>query len=269
MPYVDSAGLRLFYTETGDGLPVLWHTGGCGDSTMWERAGYIAGLPGYRHILFDHRGHGRSQAPPDMAGHHMARYVEDVVAVLDDARIERAVLVGYSLGAGVGYAVAAAHPERLAGLVGLDSIPDPSEQPADLRNSAAEVMANGTRAIIEQMAATESEPPPAWLLDHLCATEPAAFAGGYEAFATAPIFWRATGRMTVPALLLLGVGDEDQDWWDQGQAAAAAMPDAHAVALKGLRHLQAFWRTDLSLPPIKQFLAKLSTTSSCNFKTPG
>jgi pimeloyl-ACP methyl ester carboxylesterase len=205
MPYVGSGGLRLFYTESGDGLPVLWHTGGCGDSTMWERAGYIAGLRGY--------------------------------------------------------AVAAAHPERLAGLVGLDSVPDPAEQSADLRNSAGEVMAQGTRAIIEQMVATESEQSPAWLLDHLCTTEPAAFAGAYEAFATAPPFWPGIGQMTVPTLLLLGVGDEDQDWWALGQAAAAAMPDAQAVALKGLRHLQAFWRTDLSLPPIERFLAGLSVTA--------
>ena len=62
MPYVDSGGLRVYYTETGSGLPVLWHTGGCGDARMWQRAGYIEGLPGYRHILFDHRGHGRGQA---------------------------------------------------------------------------------------------------------------------------------------------------------------------------------------------------------------
>ena len=69
MPYVDSGGVRVFYTETGSGLTVLWHTGGCGDARMWQRAGYIEGLPGYRHILFDHRGHGRSQAPEGMAGH--------------------------------------------------------------------------------------------------------------------------------------------------------------------------------------------------------
>jgi pimeloyl-ACP methyl ester carboxylesterase len=71
VPYVDSGGLRLFYEVSGSGLPVLWHTGGCGDSTMWAAAGYIAALPGYRHILFDHRGHGRSGGPPTIAGHQM------------------------------------------------------------------------------------------------------------------------------------------------------------------------------------------------------
>lgn len=259
MPYLDSGGLRLYYTDSGGGLPVLWHTGGCGDATMWERAGYLAGLPGYRHLLFDHRGHGRSQAPAGMAGHHMSCYAGDVIAVLDDAGIERAVMAGYSLGARIGYAVAAAHPGRLAGLVALDSVPDPAEQPADLRASAATVMAEGTRAVIERMAGSESQPPPAWLLDHLCATDAAVFAGAYEAFATAPPFWATAGQISVPTLLLLGVGDDEQDWWARGEAAASALPDASAIALPGLGHLQAFWRTDLSLPPIERFLARLNT----------
>ena len=85
VPYVESGALRLFYAVSGSGLPLLWHTGGCGDSTMWETTGYVRALPGYRHILFDHRAHGRSNAPPTIAGHRMSCYVDDVLAVLDDA----------------------------------------------------------------------------------------------------------------------------------------------------------------------------------------
>jgi pimeloyl-ACP methyl ester carboxylesterase len=119
------------------------------------------------------------------------------------------------------------------------------------------VLADGTRAIIEKMASTEAEAPPAWLLDHLCATDPASLAGAYEAFATAPPFWPAAGQITVPTLFLLGVCEDEQDWWALGQTAANALPRGQAVALNGLGHLQAFWRTDLSLPPIRRFLATL------------
>jgi alpha-beta hydrolase superfamily lysophospholipase len=63
MTYVNSGGRRLFYSASGDGPPVLWHAGGCGDGTMWRTAGYLSALPGYRHLLFDHRGHGQSAAP--------------------------------------------------------------------------------------------------------------------------------------------------------------------------------------------------------------
>jgi pimeloyl-ACP methyl ester carboxylesterase len=206
MTYVNSGGLRLFYSGRGTGPPVLWHTGGCGDGTMWQTAGYIAALPGYRHLLFDQPGHGRSAAPATIDGHHMSRYVEDVVAVLD---------------------------------------------------AAAKVLAGGTRAALLEMAASESEPPPAWLFDHLSATAPAVLAGAYEAFATAPSFWPAAGRITVPTLFLLGVGDDEEDWWALGRSAAAAMPDAQAVALPRLGHLQAFWKTGMSIPPIERFLARL------------
>ncbi len=260
MPYVDSGGLRLFYSASGSGPPVLWHTGGCGDSTMWETAGYVAALPGYRHILLDHRGHGRSGVPPAMAGHHMSCYVDDVIAVLDHAGIGRTVLIGYSLGARVGYAAGATYPDRLAGLVGLDSVPDPKADPAEWRKGADKVMAEGTRAVIQEMADAESEPPPSWLLEHLCATDQTAFAGSYEAFATAPPFWPLADRLTMPVLLLLAVGEDDQDWWARGQSAARTLPNARAVALPGLGHLQAFWRTDLSLPPISQFLSQVSTS---------
>jgi pimeloyl-ACP methyl ester carboxylesterase len=83
MPHVRT-DLRIHYRVVGDGPPVLWHTGGCGDGDMWELAGYLDGLAGYTHVLMDHRGRGRSEAPTDMGGHHMSRYVADAVAVLDD-----------------------------------------------------------------------------------------------------------------------------------------------------------------------------------------
>ena len=80
MPYVQT-DLRIHYRVVGDGPPVVWHTGGCGDGEMWELGGYLDRLPGYTHLLMDHRGRGRSEAPMDMAGHHMSRYVADALAV--------------------------------------------------------------------------------------------------------------------------------------------------------------------------------------------
>jgi pimeloyl-ACP methyl ester carboxylesterase len=192
----------------------------------------------------------------------MSCYVDDVIAVLDDAGVRRAVMIGYSMGGEVSYAVAAAHPERLAGIVGLDSVPDPAEQPEDSRGEADRVLAEGTRVVLEEMADSESEPPPSWLLDHLSATDPTVFAGAWEAFATAPPFWAGAARITVPTLFLLGVGEDEQERWELGRAAAAAMPDAEAIALPGLGHLQAFWQTGMSLPPIERFLARLAADGS-------
>ena len=166
------------------------------------------------------------------------------------------------LGGRIGYAVAAAHPGRLAGLVALDSVPSPDVDPVEYRNAARDVLAKGTGALIREMAGAEAEQPPAWLVEHLSETDTEVFAATYEAFATEPPFWQVAEQITVPTLHLLGVADSDPDWWALGQAAAAAMPEATAVALNGLGHLQAFWRADQSVPPIERFLAKISAGRS-------
>ena len=61
--------LRLAYDVVGEGFPVILHTGAGGDSRMWRDAGYVGALGGYMVVLFDHRGHGASDAPTDPRGY--------------------------------------------------------------------------------------------------------------------------------------------------------------------------------------------------------
>ena len=72
---------------------------------------------GYRVIAYDARGHGESSPAPDPARYEYDDLVADLLAVIDDAGAERAVLVGNSMGAHTGMAFAMAHPERVAALV--------------------------------------------------------------------------------------------------------------------------------------------------------
>jgi pimeloyl-ACP methyl ester carboxylesterase len=248
--------LRIHYRVVGDGPPVLWHTGGCGDGQMWELAGYLDALPGYTHVLMDHRGRGRSEAPTDMAGHHMSCYVADALAVLDDVGADRAAFVGYSFGAHVGFAVALSAPRRVAGLVALDSFPDPTVSPEALRAEALGVLTRGTRNVIEELVAAEREPVPAWLVEHLCGTDPAAFAGGIEAEATEPDLWAAASSLDLPVLLVLGVDQEDDSFRSLGLQLVQAMPDAELVTLD-VAHLGTFHRVDLTSPLVARFLGRI------------
>jgi pimeloyl-ACP methyl ester carboxylesterase len=78
----------------------------------------------------DLRGRGRSAGLPGPYG--IAAHVEDLIAVLDDAGVERAILVGHSLGGYVAARMAADRPERTAALVLLDGgVPFPA--PSDPR----------------------------------------------------------------------------------------------------------------------------------------
>jgi pimeloyl-ACP methyl ester carboxylesterase len=115
-------GVRLHYTDGGSGPAVFFNTGGGGDGRMWQTAGYLDRLSGRRYLLFDDRGHGQSDQPQDMAAHRLGEYVTDVIAVLDAAGIDRATMIGYSVGSRVVYALAVQHPERVAAVVGIGGV---------------------------------------------------------------------------------------------------------------------------------------------------
>jgi pimeloyl-ACP methyl ester carboxylesterase len=91
----------------------------------WVHPGWTATLTGAgrRVIAFDNRGHGASSKLYDPADYHTARMAEDVRALLDHLDLERADVMGYSMGARIAAFFASAHPYRLrrAVLGGLGS----------------------------------------------------------------------------------------------------------------------------------------------------
>lgn len=109
----------------GDGpVTVLLH-GLCGHSGEWDAV--VAALPGRRLIAFDQRGNGASERRP--ADLSRAAHAADVVAVLDAFGVDRAVLVGQSMGGDTAMVAAADHPDRVSGLVLVEAgphDPDPS-----------------------------------------------------------------------------------------------------------------------------------------------
>ena len=122
MPTVDVNGARLWYDEAGSGPAVLLVHGGLGDSGLWEPVvPFLADR--FRVIRTDLRFYGRSTGPIVPFS-----WQEDVVGVLDQLGLERAALVGLSMGGRLVLDVALAHPERVwalahvaGGLGGHDS----------------------------------------------------------------------------------------------------------------------------------------------------
>lgn len=109
----DADGVTLHYTDRGDGVPViLLHGFGLNGRTGWE----LRGVPrllrrDFRVITLDQRGHGRSGKPHDPAayGPEMAH---DVARLMDHLRIDRAHVVGFSMGAFVTLKFAGLYPDR-------------------------------------------------------------------------------------------------------------------------------------------------------------
>jgi pimeloyl-ACP methyl ester carboxylesterase len=246
MPFARRGDVSLHYTDAGSGPAVLLHTGGCGDGGMWARAGYVEPLlERHRVLVLDHRGHGRSDKPRDAAAHELSEYVADVVAVLDDARVDRAALVGYSFGTRVALGVAARHPDRLWAVAGLGTLLPRDFDPALRREDSAEIRERGTPAVIAEMAAQAAEAPPGWLVENLAATETEMFALLVDGLAgDVDGEWGDLGRVRCPVLVI---------WGEQEQAVE---PTGQVVVLPGLGHLEVFYRSDLTLAHLLPFLAR-------------
>ncbi|TMD16862.1 MAG: alpha/beta hydrolase [Chloroflexi bacterium] len=253
MPTVLRDGIRLHYSDIGSGPALFFHTGGGGDGTMWQAAGYLDALPGRRHLLFDHRGHGLSDQPKDLQAHRLDEYIADVISVLDFAGVKRAAMVGYSDGARLIYALASRHPQRVAAIVGIGGVAHPSDTDAWRPELLAEVRQMGFRAWLEQMSASETEPAPAWLMENLASTPGDMFELEIEGWADAPSECDDFPRIEAPTLIVCG---ELENTDGAAELAARALPNGTAVVMPGFGHMQAFWRTDVTAPIISEFLAE-------------
>lgn len=116
-------GLGLHVLEwSGEGVPFLLVHGFGHEAHVWDEL-IPAIAPYYRTLALDLRGHGESEADPKQRYTYDAQ-VEDLEAVTRELRLERLVLMGHSLGGRIAALFAAHHPERMAGLILVDSGPE-------------------------------------------------------------------------------------------------------------------------------------------------
>lgn len=118
MPFVRCQGRDVYYECRGSGPALLFlHGAGSNAATWWQQLPLFS--EHHRCVTMDIRCFGRSAAPT--AEFSMPLFVADVLAVLDALGIERAVLIGQSLGGMIGLRVALQHPQRVAAFVACDS----------------------------------------------------------------------------------------------------------------------------------------------------
>ncbi len=116
----DSHGVKVAYEICGDGEPLTLVHGLAYDRDGWGRLPDLLAQR-FRVVLIDNRGVGESDEPE--GPYAVAQMAADVVAVLDDAGIERTNLFGVSLGGYIAQELALAYPERLAKLVLASTAP--------------------------------------------------------------------------------------------------------------------------------------------------
>jgi len=228
MPAFEVDGVAINYIDEGAGPPiVLVHGFASSLHGNWRAPGWIDALTGAgrRVVALDCRGHGRSGKPHDPAAYAGARMPDDVVALMDHLGIERADLMGYSMGGYISATLLTRYPQRFQSVV-LAGIGDavlrgwPRE-----RSQAIAAAMTGQRVEGEQAEVAKGFRAFAQAsgndLDALAAMQRAGRSG---------LDGEALRRATLPVLVV--VGDKDT-LVGTGAALAAAIPGARYVTVPG------------------------------------
>ncbi len=120
MQRFDSDGVTIAYIDEGSGDPIMLVHGFASNSTVnWRNTNWIKALSGagFRVIAFDNRGHGQSQKLYDPGQYGAATMAEDARRLLDHLHIQRADMMGFSMGARIATFLTLAYPERVRSLI--------------------------------------------------------------------------------------------------------------------------------------------------------
>ncbi len=112
--YIENDGARIWYSAYGVGAPVILLHGGLGHSGNWGYQVPTLIANGYRAVVIDSRGHGRSTRDEQPYSYELM--ASDVLAVMNALHFDRAAMVGWSDGACTALILAAKHPSRVAGV---------------------------------------------------------------------------------------------------------------------------------------------------------
>lgn len=229
MPYANSDGVRLYYEEAGAGEPLVFVHEFAGDCRSWEAQLRFFSRR-YRCVAYNARGYPPSDVPEDPADYAQEQQADDVAAVLDALDIERAHVVGLSMGAFATLHFGLRHADRARSLVlaGIGSgAPKGEMREAFQRESRAAADAferDGSAAVAEVLAVgpnrvqIRAKDPRSWeefkahLAEH-SARGSANTLRGYQA--SRPSLYDLEDKIRAVAVpVLIAVGDEDEPCLD-------------------------------------------------------
>jgi pimeloyl-ACP methyl ester carboxylesterase len=234
--------VKLAYSEAGAGAAVVLLHGYPFNRSMWR--GQVAALrDNYRVITPDLRGLGAS---PVAAGATMADMARDVAALLDELKIERAVVGGLSMGGYVTLEFARLFPERLRGLILADTkaAADNEAARAGREKQAQLILAQGLAAIIDDFlpkmtalrAITEQPEVVAEIREMILAANPSGAAAAQRGMAARRGHLDYLPQVTAPALIITGREDAPTPV-AEAELMAAALPTSRLVIIEGAGHV--------------------------------
>jgi pimeloyl-ACP methyl ester carboxylesterase len=246
--YADVNGLHMYYASHSDeGTPLVLLHGG----VMTIELTYASLLPTltqrHRVIGVDFQAHGRTaDIDRDLT---YANLASDVVGLLDNLGIERAHVIGHSMGGGTTLELAVNHPDRVRSVVPISASVRPEGTHPDLADPST--YATSTRMPTEQdfadMAAAYAEVAP---YPERFADLPARSMTSLNGWSG----WTDEQLAGITAPMLIVVGDHDFTTAAHAALMQELIPGSQLAILPGTTHMQAPRRADLLVPMLTSFL---------------
>lgn len=234
---MNNPAVDLYYEERGNGYPLVLIHGFPLDHTIWDE---VSGLlkNDARVLLPDLRGYGRSPVTAGVYG--MAVMASDVLRLLDRLQIEKAVIVGHSMGGYISLAFARAYPQRLSGLalVNSQAAADPPERKQGRYQLAAEVEKRGVIAVVEANLERYSpmEEIRAKTGEIMLRCNPGGVADALRGMAERGDMTSSLTAINIPALVIIGEADELISP-ERGREASQLLPQGWLVTVTGGGHM--------------------------------
>jgi pimeloyl-ACP methyl ester carboxylesterase len=249
MPSLNRDGVNLHYEIHGEGPVILLSHGYSATSEMWR--GQIEVLSrSHRLIVWDMRGHGRSDYPDDISAYSEEATVADMAALLDAAGADRAIVGGLSLGGYMSLAFHRVHPERVRALLIIDTGPGFKNDEARERwNQRAGQYA--ARFEAEGLAYLQSLSPEMAMSSHRSADGLIRAARGMLTQRDDRVI-KSLPEIRVPALIIAGANDTP--FLAAADYMAAKIPNAAKVVIPNAGHSSNIDQPELFNQALVEFL---------------
>lgn len=237
METINVNGIRLTYERLGTGTPMVLLHGYPLDHHLWDDVVPLLSDT-FDLIVPDLRGFGGSSTVESF--YTMEDFAGDIAALLDHLGIQKAAIVGHSMGGYIALAFARLYPARVTGLglVGSQALADAADRKEARYKSAAEVADKGIGSVVAVM--TPKLTPDARLQEYakrsMEGQQPAAYIGALKAMAERVDSTPALASFHFPVVLVHGDADALIPI-DRAREIKAAIPAAHLVEISGAGHM--------------------------------
>jgi pimeloyl-ACP methyl ester carboxylesterase len=236
MAFLERNGVRLYYEVHGSGTPIILTHGYSSTSTMWRGQINAFVSKGYRLIIWDMRGHGKSSYPEDQSLYSEEHTVADIAAILNHVLGSGipAIVGGLSLGGYMSLAFFCVHPQRVKILLIIDTGPGfKSDAAREAWNRTARE--TGRRFDEDGLAHLSSSgmTPERRIVHHRDSKGLAKAARGMLAQRNAAVI-ESLPRVAVPTLVV--VGGDDKPFLAASEYMAKKIPQAQKVVVPNAGH---------------------------------